>query len=202
MVGATLSLLKQAKTNSTYEYYHLISGVDMPLKSQEYIHNFFANNAGREYITCEYSEQWLPRFKYYHLLRGIQRKRGSILGKVLTGGDLILIYLQKILRINRLKKKPFKIYKGSQWFSITDNFVCYLISRENEINELTKFSLCSDESFIQTIIMDSPFKKKLAETNMRLIDWNRGEPYTFRISDISELINSDILFARKFDEKN
>lgn len=49
--------------------------------------------------------------------------------------------------------------------------------------------------------MDSPFKKKLAETNMRLIDWNRGEPYTFRISDISELINSDILFARKFDEK-
>ena len=49
--------------------------------------------------------------------------------------------------------------------------------------------------------MDSPFKKKLAETNMRLIDWNRGEPYTFRISDISELINSDILFARKIDEK-
>ena len=34
---------------------------------------------------------------------------------------------------------------------------------------------------------------------MRLIDWNRGKPYTFRSSDYDELCESDMLFARKFD---
>lgn len=173
--------------------------MDLPLKTQEYIHNFFNKNNGREYITCEYSDKWLHRFKYYHLLRGIQRKRGSIIEKILTGGDLILVEIQKILQINRLKGK-LKIYKGSQWFSITDNFVSHLLSREEEINKLIRFSLCADESFIQTIIMDSPFKNSLAENNMRHIDWERGEPYTFQTDDFNELVNSEMLFARKFDE--
>lgn len=34
---------------------------------------------------------------------------------------------------------------------------------------------------------------------MRLIDWNRGAPYTFRMSDFDEIKNSDMLFCRKFD---
>lgn len=175
--------------------------MDLPLKTQEYIHNFFNKNNGREYITCEYSDKWLHRFKYYHLLRGIRRRKGSLLGKILTGMDLISIDIQKMLRIDRLKGS-LKIYKGSNWFSITDNFVSYLLSREEEINKLVKYSLCADESFIQTIIMDSPFKNSLAETNMRLIDWERGEPYTYQLGDFPELLNSDMLFARKFDEKN
>lgn len=200
MVDATLSLLKQAKANCSYDYYHLLSGVDMPLKNQEYIHDFFDNNPSLEYVTCEYSDEWLHRFKYYHFFRGIQRKRGSIIGKILTGGDLISIQIQKILRVNRLKNKQFKIYKGSQWFSVTNDFVSYLLSREEDIDRLIQFSLCADESFIQTIIMDSPFKKSLAGTNLRLIDWKRGEPYTFQITDKDELMNSEMLFARKFDE--
>ena len=40
---------------------------------------------------------------------------------------------------------------------------------------------------------------------MRYIRWDkkgelRGSPYTFKISDYNELIESDKLFARKFDE--
>ena len=37
------------------------------------------------------------------------------------------------------------------------------------------------------------------DSNMRLIDWNRGNPYVFKSSDFEELIKSDMLFARKFD---
>lgn len=33
----------------------------------------------------------------------------------------------------------------------------------------------------------------------RLIDWQRGAPYTFRACDYNELINSGAMFARKFD---
>ncbi len=34
---------------------------------------------------------------------------------------------------------------------------------------------------------------------MRLIDWIRGAPYTFRMSDFDEIKKSDMLFCRKFD---
>ena len=36
--------------------------------------------------------------------------------------------------------------------------------------------------------------------NMRFIDWKRGDPYLFHSSDFNELISSDLLFARKFNE--
>lgn len=37
--------------------------------------------------------------------------------------------------------------------------------------------------------------------NMRDIDWKRGRPYTWRNTDFDELMASDYLFARKFDEQ-
>ena len=36
---------------------------------------------------------------------------------------------------------------------------------------------------------------------MRKIDWSRGGPYVWRKEDFEELIDSDCMFARKFDEK-
>ena len=36
---------------------------------------------------------------------------------------------------------------------------------------------------------------------MRDIDWKRGRPYTRRNTDFDELMASDYLFARKFDEQ-
>ena len=36
---------------------------------------------------------------------------------------------------------------------------------------------------------------------MRLVDWNRGNPYTWQSQDYNELIASDRLFARKFSSK-
>lgn len=35
----------------------------------------------------------------------------------------------------------------------------------------------------------------------RFIDWNRGTPYVWKKDDFNELISSEALYARKFDEK-
>ena len=32
---------------------------------------------------------------------------------------------------------------------------------------------------------------------LRLIDWKRGNPYTFQMQDIEEIMDSDRLFCRK-----
>lgn len=35
---------------------------------------------------------------------------------------------------------------------------------------------------------------------MRYIDWTKGNPYIFRSADFEQLMSSDRMFARKFDE--
>lgn len=48
-IEAELELLKAA-IKGNYDYYHLISGMDLPIKTQKEIHEFFENNKGKEFI--------------------------------------------------------------------------------------------------------------------------------------------------------
>ena len=65
--------------------------------------------------------------------------------------------------------------------------------------------LCADEIFIQTILWNSPFRERMHCTNnantgsMREIDWEHGSPYIWQDHDYQTLINSNKIFARKFN---
>ena len=66
-VGSEMELLKAAVKNN-YEYYHLLSGQDLPLKTQDEIHSFFDSNKGKEFVhfgTEEYQKTQIYRIKYY-----------------------------------------------------------------------------------------------------------------------------------------
>ena len=76
------------------------------------------------------------------------------------------------------------------------------------IRKVFSYSLCADEVFLQTIIYNSDLYDKLISYKnddnfaiKRYIDWKRGEPYTFKLEDFNELINSGCFFARKFSIK-
>jgi hypothetical protein len=61
--------------------------------------------------------------------------------------------------------------------------------------------------FLQTLLIAFPYIDNLYHKEfdndlhaiMRLIDWKRGKPYTFRYSEFDELCESEMFFARKFD---
>ena len=102
------------------------------------------------------------------------------------------------------------IKSGSQWFSITNDLAKYIVSNEKVINNMCKRAFCSDEVFLQTLVYNNDkFKANLYyqgyddnyKANMRNIVWRENRPHVWTIEDYEELINSDYLFARKFDEK-
>ena len=116
------------------------------------------------------------------------------------------------------RKDKYPVYGlGSQWFSITDEFAQYVVSKIPEILKNFKMTFISDEIFLQTIWLNSPFvneenKKydsqkqtdhisKIYFDVARAIDFKRGGPYTYKAGDFDYLINTNCLFARKFDEK-
>lgn len=136
------------------------------------------------------------RVRYYHFL---QEKCGCSHNVILRGSEKIIIFIQKAIRIHRNKEVDFQ--KGTNWFSITDDFARYIVGKEQWVKRVFKFTYCCDEVFMQTLLINSPYKEFDNDPHaiMRLIDWNRGKPYTFRAADYDELCESDMLFARKFD---
>ena len=202
-INAELLLLKKAVSVGPYQHYHLLSGADLPIKTQDQIVRFFEANKDKEFVRFEkpdYSHQ--DRTQYYHLL---QDKVGRSRNILCRGSEHLLVKLQKILHIKRNKNIQFQ--KGTNWFSITDDFARYVIDREEWIKKTFRYTFCCDEVFLQTLLIESPYIDNLYHKEfdndphaiMRFIDWKRGNPYTFRISDFDELCESEMLFARKFD---
>lgn len=206
-INCTLNLLELAVNHKHYDYYHLISGVDLPLKSQKEIHDFFKKNSGKEFIHFyrhdAIDERRLERVKYYHLFNGNLRSKSRI--KKLISSKLYYntLKIEKMLKVNRVKNKKYMF--GANWFSITDELANYVVSHKEDIKKEYKHTSCADELFIQTLVYGTKFYDNLYlkrdddyKSCMRCIDWTRGEPYTFREEDFKMLMKSDMLFARKF----
>ncbi len=211
MVLAEMKLFKAAKaTPSKYTFYHMISGVDMPLKSQDEIHNFFEKYEGNEFIQFwdeaeMIKDKYINRYKYYEINKMTNR---TIVGKLTYHICRNMnLFVQKTIRINRLKNK--KVYMGSQWLSISDDLVDFLIAQEKQIDEMYRKTLVPDESFIQTFVLNSSFKDKLyskivsdsVTSNSRFIKFENGKPKIWKYEDFDILNESQCCFARKFDSK-
>lgn len=202
-IQAEMLLLESAVTNETpYQYYHLISGVDLPVKSQDDIHRFFDQNAGKEFISfstkSNQTKDFLDRIAIYHFFQDKIGRNEGFLAQI----EKLLTNVQRLLSVDRIGDKKELFYKGTNWFSITDDLARFVVSpaQKDFINQYMKWSRCADEIFLQTIAMYSPYKDNITNDTLRLIDWKRGNPYTFTAADYDLLMTSDCLFARKFDE--
>lgn len=198
-IHAEYEVLKLAHQTGDYAYYHLISGVDLPIKSQDYIHAFCDQSGGKLFVGFVKDKAYLKkktkvRIMRYHLLTRYYKSHPFLahLNKYLA---LFLSFL----------KRPdnYTWASGPNWFSITSACVEAVLAQEQEIKERFRHTFCGDEFFLQSLIASSPQLAALAAEgdSKRLIDWKRGRPYVWRMSDREEIAASDAFFARKFDEK-
>lgn len=199
-------LFETAFAHGPYAYYHLLSGTDLPIKSQDYIHNFFNQNMGKEFVGFwqdKNHQRDLERkvLRYYLFTKRIQN-RGHVLHGLTSLCRNLALMFQKAIHYKRTTEFEFK--KGFNWISITQNFCEYLLQYRSIVLSRLKYTLCPDEVFVQTILWNSSFRDNIysnqtpSEGCMREIDWNRGSPYIWHNIDYEELINSNKLFARKF----
>lgn len=204
-IHCEMVLLKKA-TETEHAYYHLLSGMDLPIKSQEEIHQFFELHEGLEFVDedlPQISEAALSRVRYSHRFYGKAGSATDVLGALETKG-------QKLFGIDRTKKYNDIIFqKGRNWFSITHGLAKLVVQKEAWIRKIFEKSVCGDELFLQTVARNSEFAEKICNRNTmpeipdtRYIDWERGannNPYIFREEDYENLRNAEALFARKFD---
>lgn len=202
-------LFETALANGPYAYYHLLSGTDLPIQRQAYIHDFCRQHAGKEFVGFWLSashQRDLNRkvHRYYLFTQHLKDRHTNRFIHSLTSfcRNMVLI-VQKATRYRKPSDLEFR--KGPNWVSITNDFCVYLIEHKESVLKHFRFTLCADEIFLQSVLWNSPFRGNiynLEDTNkgsMRMIDWERGNPYVWRNEDFDELVQSDKLFARKFN---
>ncbi|MDN6625810.1 MAG: beta-1,6-N-acetylglucosaminyltransferase [Pisciglobus halotolerans] len=211
-VACEMLLLSTASANGDYGYYHLISGVDFPLKDKETILTFFDQQKGKEFVQFDdetkKQKNVKDRLKVYHIFEKYY-KDPTFLGFATKALNKVFMIFQNSIGIDRTRKNPYTIKYGSNWFSITGEFADFVLENEKWVEKTFRRTCCGDESLIQTLIYNSEFYENLYDrapkedyrTCLRKIDWQRGNPYTWTHSNYTELIESDdsYLFARKFN---
>ncbi|MGN1167494.1 MAG: beta-1,6-N-acetylglucosaminyltransferase [Lachnospiraceae bacterium] len=198
-----------------YDYYHLISGADLPLKCNRDIDLFFEKNNGMEYVLFDEDKlkndpEITRRAKYYHFLQNYRRRYSKKWkNNFFSFLERVLLVIQIVLHVNRVKDLEWTIKYGSNWVSITNNLVTEILKQKAKIIRVFSCTNCADELFVQTVAYNCGFRDKIYSPedgmsgNVRFIDWIRGQngnPYTFRGTDEKLLQENRNLFARKFSE--
>jgi hypothetical protein len=141
-VMCEMLLFKTAIKQGQYHYYHLLSGSDLPLLSQDAMHAFFAGrNECFMTVHEELSVYDYQRISRYH----------NLFGKRLPWSARLNNYayaLQNRLDVDRIKKLRGKVIKrGWNWVSLPHSAVELLVDKERWIRKTTRFSVCSDEIY-------------------------------------------------------
>ncbi len=208
-INIEMRMLEAASENK-HDYYHFLSGADFPTKSMEEIHRFFEEHTGFEFVhfcADSFNKKEAHRYCLYHFF---QEKCGRTNNPYMLA-KRVLLSVQRRLGVDRAKKYPHITFKcGSNWVSVTHEFVIYLLSQQKQIQTMFSHSLCCDEFFLQTILYNSPFRPNIftlsdddsCQSNLRSVDWERGDPksaspYTYTVSDYESLVRSKNLFCRK-----
>ena len=192
-----------------YRHHHLISGVDLPLKNQDYIHSFFAQHQGKEFVGLHQrpmNSHADRALHYWHPFTRSFRGSGCVFAikRILR---YLVVQTQVLLGIRRNTTIPF--HKGGQWVSITRELIDYLLEQEDRAFTIFSRTFGADEYFVPTLIWDTPFMERLFDATdesrgaMRYIGWRAdGQLIDFTSQDLPALQQAEYLFARKFNSRD
>ena len=201
-------LMRMAAGEGLADYYHLISGQDFPTKSPGEFQRYFEQRKGTEFLDYfmrpdkEWTDEGKNRLTFYSLYDFLDiNKPGHV--------DLLrkLDKWQKKFRIRR--KLPFKqypvLYGGSCWWSLTNDCLQYVVKETKQhpfLFRWLRFAFAPDEVYVQTLLLNSPFRSRIEKDNLRYICWekrNGNYPANLDETDFLKINGSIMLFARKIE---
>lgn len=224
LVECELILYKVAAEKGPYAFYHLISGADLPLRSQDVIHDFFTDKLDKIFIT-RYNQEEVEELKlyklveHYHLSRRINpRNLFPLPRKILRAYQILENKLQTALKVDRLhgKREEMGFDGFSEWKSMGHDVLLAVLANEDFIRKQFRFTFCSDEYFFPMTLKRAGLLNRVYhydsvndvpdefQGNLRYVNWWDGHPYvwTDSVADRAQLDKGRELghfFSRKFD---
>lgn len=202
-----LKLCDIALENKDNGYFHLITGQDFPIQSNNYFKKL--SKEGKNYLSSFKmpASGWkgggMDRVEQYNLYDIFDAKKSDK-----------WIYLFKRLQLRIKFKRNIdtslgQLYGGNTYWSLTREALQYVITYTNEHPKFFKrfkFTFCAEEIYFQTILMNSELRERITNSDLRYIDWitgRGGHPAFLDETDFENIISSKKLFARKLNyERN
>lgn len=203
-----LFLLSEACKKEDITYFHLLSGHDFPIKSIKEIKQRFSAESHSflewfEVDASQWKDEWHRRLSYYGLYDVVNVKYRF--GRKLNNAA---IWLQKKMGFKRRSDSTLAtLYGGMTWWSLHRSCVEYIlkyVADDHVFLKQLKFTFCPEEIYIPTILMNSPLRSTVINNDLRFIDWtyrNGNSPANLDESDVTALIESGDLFARRFESE-
>jgi len=204
-VVCTLNLLKCAKSYGChFDYYHLISGQDYPLRSNEQFDHFF--DTTEDSFMC-YSYETDSPIKYNYTQGWFFNKNDNFFAKV-----YLKLKLDKLAGLIVRRKRIDNLMGGWDWFSWSDKVCDYVLDYiQNNPDYFKRFNHTHSpcETMYQTLLYPKLDELKIHKHYpLRFISWEAHRPVntTYRPYNLNELdykyvIESPTFFCRKVDEK-
>ena len=207
LCDAEITLIETAlESGKKYDYYWLISAQDFPIKANEYIDAFLEENNGANFIdVIDVSHPaHLNKVKRNELYYPTWMLKRTLFSKIIYNLYLVISGKKKTFSFFKRKNSTGLTFRfGAQWFCLTQECIDYVygeIRNKPEIYNFFKNSVVPDESFMQTLIANSPFFESV-KPKVLYVDWSQGKanPKTLGNEDVEALRKSDKLIARKFE---
>lgn len=173
-----------------WDFFINLSGQDFPLQSQAVIRNFLSENINHNFLKISNQLE----------------ERPDTMNRIENHFTETATHLSHDT-YKRAFMPEVTPYIGGQWF-ILNRSCCEFICNSPEVKKFEEYylnTLIADESFFQTVLMNTSFKGSIINDDKRAIIWIpdgdiKLRPKTFTSNDLQFLFISDCLFARKFDE--
>jgi len=180
-----------------YDYIHLMSGQDYPIKPAAYIHDFFMQHSGQEFLEFEHFDKWsdeaYPRIQQYHLTN------------YRFPGRYQFQWLMNKLLPSRVSPVRMDYFGSSMFWALTPGCLHYVIDflkANPKFQRFMHFTWGADEFLFQTLVLNSSFKTNVLNNNLLFLDRDKGaaHPNIITTDHLPALMASEKLFARKFDQ--
>lgn len=211
LVEAEIILMRESRYNNNYCYYHIISGVDLPIVDQNTIHNFFEKHPKKIFINYSNKSSNIDlsnRTKKYSFTSCFRPNRFVLFFKIYRKVEKFFLLFQK----ERINIEGIK--HASNWVTIDNETVELIIKDEKWIKNTLKRGFLVDELFLPLCIIKYDLYDKIYydiptndlktdfQGNLNYINWWDGSPYIWTDGDIDQLIyarSKGHFFSRKFD---
>ncbi len=202
---AELFLIQQALKADNFDYIHLMSGTDMPIRSLSEFKAFFKRYEGlsfmeyHRYPVPKWENGTMRRIDFYWINDYINFRNPKYHNIFET-----IFNFQIKHNIRRRMPKHYEIlYGGSNWMSLYKDCAHELIpdsSSKLGFLKRLRFTFAADEVYIHTVLLNSKTQKNIVNNNKRYIDWNGigGSPSILREEMFREIVFSQCLLGRKF----
>lgn len=207
LLECELFMLNKAFKNPNIDYFHFISAQDVPTRNLSDFKFFFINNKGlnflkyKQYLQGEDQNETFERlnlFRLYDFFNARSKTGHYFLNNI--------IKIQETIGIKRpIPNHLPAIFGGSAWFSLSRECIKYLIdytSTHPQLYRRLKCTFAADEIYINTVLLNSSFKEKIVNNDLRYTNWqfkNGSIPAVLDEEDLFNILSTENFFARKID---